>query len=204
MYKKTLIVLALAAVFTFAACGGDDDSGTSDLGGATPATGGVRPGSPGAANPTPAPTANSTPCAAASAPDSDGSGPGIPELTGEAKTLSGKSRATSCDATLGYIDEVVGTGAALKAGQTVSVQYTGWLTDGTQFDSSRQPGREPFAFPLGGGQVIDGWDIGVATMNIGGKRRLILPSDLAYGPRGSGPIPPDAVLIFDVEVLSAQ
>lgn len=202
MNIKILIAVVLAAGLAFAACG-DDGSGGDDPGGATPATGGVRPGTPGAqTNPTPA-AAPTTACPATAAPESDGSGPGIPALTGEVQTLAGKTRA-GCDATLAYIDEVVGTGAALTAGQAVTVQYTGWLPDGTQFDSSRNPGREPFSFPLGGGRVIDGWDIGVATMNIGGKRRLILPPDLAYGSRGQGSIPPAATLIFDVEVISAK
>ncbi|MBS3973943.1 MAG: FKBP-type peptidyl-prolyl cis-trans isomerase [Actinobacteria bacterium] len=98
-------------------------------------------------------------------------------------------------------DITVGTGAEAKAGDTVTVHYTGWLTDGTEFDSS--VGREPFQFPLGQGQVIPGWDQGVAGMKVGGQRRLTIPPDLGYGAAGAGGvIPPNATLIFEVELLS--
>jgi FKBP-type peptidyl-prolyl cis-trans isomerase len=93
-----------------------------------------------------------------------------------------------------------GTGAAAQAGQTVTVHYTGWLTNGTKFDSSLDR-KQPFKFKLGAGQVIPGWDQGVAGMQVGGKRRLTIPSTLAYGSRGVGPIPPDSTLVFEVELL---
>ena len=106
---------------------------------------------------------------------------------------------------LQYHDEVVGTGPQPNAGQTVNVHYTGWLyehgTKGAKFDSSRDRGK-PFSFRLGASQVIAGWDQGVATMHVGGKRTLILPPELGYGARGAGGvIPPNATLIFDVELL---
>jgi FKBP-type peptidyl-prolyl cis-trans isomerase FkpA len=105
------------------------------------------------------------------------------------------------------IEELVaGSGAVAAAGQKVSVHYTGWLSEagnaGKKFDSSRDRG-EPFVFPLGRGQVIRGWDEGVAGMKVGGKRKLTIPPNLGYGARGAGGvIPPNATLIFEVELLS--
>lgn len=97
----------------------------------------------------------------------------------------------------------VGTGREAKAGDAVEVHYTGWLEGGKQFDSSR--GGEPFSFDLGAGQVIKGWDRGVAGMKVGGKRRLLIPPELAYGSRGfPGVIPPMATLVFEVELLGIR
>jgi peptidylprolyl isomerase len=105
---------------------------------------------------------------------------------------------------LKYYDMKVGTGASPKQGQSVTVNYTGWLTDGTKFDSSLDRG-DPFTFPIGAGQVIPGWDEGVMSMKIGGKRQLVIPSNLAYGAAGAGGvIPPNASLIFEVELLEAK
>ena len=108
-------------------------------------------------------------------------------------------------------DVTVGTGAVAAAGKQVSVHYTGWLYDpkaadkhGKKFDSSRDHG-EPFAFKLGARQVISGWDQGVAGMKVGGKRTLVIPSELGYGSKGAGgAIPPNATLLFDVELLGVS
>ncbi len=97
---------------------------------------------------------------------------------------------------------LAGQGAAPARGDLVTVHYTGWLTTGEKFDSSRDR-DEPFAFVLGDGQVIQGWDLGVATMRIGGKAKLTIPPHLGYGPRGyPGVIPPNATLVFEVELLA--
>lgn len=105
------------------------------------------------------------------------------------------------DSGLQYEDIVEGTGAMPQAGQRVTVHYTGTLEDGTKFDSSRDRNR-PFSFTIGVGQVIKGWDEGVATMRVGGQRKLIIPPELGYGARGAGGvIPPNATLLFDVELL---
>ena len=115
---------------------------------------------------------------------------------------------TTMPSGLQYQDEVVGTGPEPQIGQSVDVHYTGWLDDhgtkGAKFDSSRDRGQ-PFNFRLGTGGVIKGWDEGVATMHVGGKRTLIIPPELGYGARGAGGvIPPDATLIFDVELLGVD
>jgi FKBP-type peptidyl-prolyl cis-trans isomerase len=108
------------------------------------------------------------------------------------------------DTGLKFEDTVVGEGTVATKGQTVSVHYTGWLENGTKFDSSKDR-DEPFAFKLGAGQVIRGWDEGVTGMKVGGVRRLTIPSHLAYGDRGAGGvIPPKATLIFEVELLAAD
>jgi FKBP-type peptidyl-prolyl cis-trans isomerase len=105
---------------------------------------------------------------------------------------------------LRYQDAKVGSGEAATAGRTAVVHYTGWLPNGKKFDSSRDRG-EPFSFPLGAGQVIPGWDQGVAGMKVGGRRKLVIPSELGYGAQGAPPdIPPNSTLVFDVELLGLQ
>jgi len=103
-----------------------------------------------------------------------------------------------------FEDLTVGSGNTATAGQKVSVHYTGWLTNGTKFDSSKDRG-EPFMFPLGKGHVIRGWDEGVAGMKVGGKRKLTIPPTLGYGARGAGGvIPANATLVFEVELLDVK
>jgi peptidylprolyl isomerase len=105
---------------------------------------------------------------------------------------------------LAYVETVIGTGKAAKEGDKVTVHYTGYFPDGRKFDSSVDR-KTPFAFTLGAGQVIRGWEEGVATMKVGGKRKLMIPAHLGYGTRGAGGvIPPNADLIFDVELLGVQ
>ena len=101
-----------------------------------------------------------------------------------------------------YRDLVAGGGAAVSAGQTLGVHYTGWLADGTRFDSN--VGAAAFSFVLGGGRVIPGWDQGFGGAHVGGTRQLLIPPELGYGVAGSGPIPPDAVLVFNIQIDSAQ
>ncbi|MEL6400427.1 MAG: FKBP-type peptidyl-prolyl cis-trans isomerase [Cyanobacteria bacterium P01_D01_bin.115] len=121
------------------------------------------------------------------------------EMTGE--EASTEATLTTTESGLQYEDIVEGTGAMPQSGQRVTVHYTGTLEDGTKFDSSRDRNR-PFSFTIGVGQVIKGWDEGVASMRVGGQRNLIIPPELGYGSRGAGGvIPPDATLLFDVELL---
>jgi FKBP-type peptidyl-prolyl cis-trans isomerase len=101
------------------------------------------------------------------------------------------------------LDLEVGEGQVAEAGQLVTVHYTGWFLGGEKFDSSVDRG-EPYVFPLGGGQVIAGWDEGVAGMRVGGKRRLVIPPEMAYGPEGRPGIPPNSTLVFNVELLGVE
>jgi peptidylprolyl isomerase len=111
---------------------------------------------------------------------------------------------TKTSSGLVYEDIVVGTGETPKPGQRVTVHYTGTLTNGSKFDSSRDR-NEPFTFVIGQGQVIKGWDEGLSTMKVGGRRKLTIPPELGYGARGAGGvIPPNATLVFDVELLGVK
>jgi FKBP-type peptidyl-prolyl cis-trans isomerase FkpA len=123
----------------------------------------------------------------------------------QAATMSDAKAETKTTASgLKYEDVKQGTGDVATTGKTVSVHYTGWLTNGTKFDSSKDRGQ-PFEFPLGGGRVIKGWDEGVAGMKVGGVRKLTIPPNLGYGSRGAGGvIPPDATLVFEVELLGIR
>jgi peptidylprolyl isomerase len=114
---------------------------------------------------------------------------------------SDSNTAPSTGGTLVVEDLVVGTGATAAAGDTVTVHYIGTFTNGTKFDSSYDRGT-PYVFPVGAGQVIAGWDRGVPGMKVGGKRRLTIPPDLAYGSQGRGTIPPNTTLVFEIDLLS--
>jgi FKBP-type peptidyl-prolyl cis-trans isomerase len=117
---------------------------------------------------------------------------------------AGSNPEVTTESGLKYVDLVVGTGREAAAGQLVTVHYTGWLTNGTKFDSSVDR-RDPFSFPIGSGKVIRGWDEGVTGMQVGGKRKLTIPPQLGYGARGAGGvIPPNATLVFDVELLDVK
>ncbi len=128
-------------------------------------------------------------------PDSGNAPPGTPVTAadGTVTTPSG----------LQYLDLAEGSGAGAQTGQRVAVHYTGTLTSGTKFDSSYDSGR-PYEFVLGRGTVIKGWEEGLLNMKVGGKRKLIIPPSLGYGARGSGKIPPNATLIFEIELVSAK
>jgi FKBP-type peptidyl-prolyl cis-trans isomerase len=168
---------ALAAILLLAGCqqGGKESSTTGTSTGTSTES-------------TPAPAAPQESTAMSTTP----AGPG-----GSADTITTSSG-------LKYVEVALGDGAVAEAGMNVSVHYTGWLTDGSKFDSSLDRGQ-PFSFPLGGGRVIRGWDEGVKGMRVGGTRKLIIPSELGYGERGSPPvIPPRATLIFEVKLLGLQ
>jgi peptidylprolyl isomerase len=188
---RFLIAPMLVAVLAFAACG-DDSSSTDETAAA--------PTEVATAAPTEAPTE-------APAPAEMAKGDAGVKVTGKlgAAPKVEVPKGGKPPAGLLYKDLKVGTGPAAATGQTVGVQYYGALfADGTKFDASWDRGGEPFEFALGQGMVIPGWDQGVAGMKKGGRRLLVIPSALGYGPNGSGPIPPDATLVFVVDMESIK
>jgi FKBP-type peptidyl-prolyl cis-trans isomerase len=174
--------LALTAVLLMFGCK-ESNTGTSGASGTSSTT--TTSGTPG--------TTSST----------SGSSTGM-SATAQTPASNGAAEVTMPNG-LKYQDLTVGTGAEATAGKKVSVHYTGWLTNGTKFDSSVDRGQ-PFQFTLGAHEVISGWDQGVAGMKVGGKRKLTIPPDLGYGAAGTpgGPIPPNATLVFDVELLDVK
>ena len=179
--------VAAGAVF-LAACGSSSNSSTP-----TPDTGSNAGASPSAA----APTSASAPATTANTPAGTTSGGTV-----GSKTLTPAlfSSATATADGLKIVDETIGTGPAAKAGDVVTVDYYGAFTSGKKFDASADHGSSGFQFVLGQGQVIKGWDEGVAGMKVGGMRLLYVPFQLAYGAQGYGPIPPSTDLIFEVKL----
>ena len=179
--RLLLILVFLAALGV--ACGSSSDSESDTV-----------------ATTAPPPTATTQPTAAAQ--PTAAVQPAQSEPKSEVIMAEAETKTTASGLQITVIE--VGTGDTAKAGKTAVVHYTGWLLDGTKFDSSVDRGT-PFEFPLGAGRVIKGWDEGVATMNIGGKVELIIPPDLAYGASGAGGvIPPNATLKFEVELLDMK
>jgi FKBP-type peptidyl-prolyl cis-trans isomerase len=188
-------VTALGALLAVGGCGNDKELAQGNVHVTDPQRG---EGSPSEA----APSATASTERGGQEAAAGTAGPPGP-ASGAGGATAGKTVTTASG--LKYEDLKVGTGAEAKAGQTVTVHYAGTLTDGTKFDASRDRG-EPYRFPLGAGAVIKGWDEGVAGMKVGGRRKLTVPSELGYGERGTpgGPIPPNATLVFDVELLSVE
>jgi peptidylprolyl isomerase len=185
MRRYLLTLPLLIAVFAFAACG--DDSSSTDESAATPAA-------------TEAPTEAPTEAATPAGPTEGDAGVKVSGKLGAEPKITVPKGGTAPTG-LVYKDLKVGKGPKAAAGQTVDMQYSGVLfADGTKFDASWDRGGEPFSFSLGAGMVIPGWDQGIVGMQKGGRRLLVIPPDLGYGPQGSGPIPPDATLVFVVDL----
>jgi peptidylprolyl isomerase len=198
--RVAAILAALVALAALAGCSGSKTETTQQMGQKEEMGKADETGHP----PHPGHEDHAAPAGEAAQTGMAGEQPGA-MATGEAKpmTESGGEIVTTASG-LRYQDLTVGTGASPDAGRIAVVHYTGWLTNGTKFDSSVDRGT-PFEFPVGQGRVIKGWDEGVATMKVGGKRKLMIPPTLAYGPQGAGGvIPPNAELIFDVELLGVK
>jgi peptidylprolyl isomerase len=185
MRRYLLTLPLLLAAFAFAACG--DDSSSDGESAATPAA---------TEAPTEAPAADATPAG----PTEGDAGVKVSGKLGAEPKIEVPKGGTPPTG-LVYKDLKVGKGPKAVAGQTVDMQYTGVLfSDGSKFDASWDRGGEPFSFSLGAGMVIPGWDQGIVGMQKGGRRLLVIPPDLGYGPQGSGPIPPDSSLVFVVDL----
>ena len=193
--KLTFSALALAGALITVTAGCDKKTATDVQGPPTQTATAPTTAAPTTSAPTTAAPTTSAPIAAAD----NTSMPSTTVING--KTVLLKSTPSG----LKYYDMKVGAGPSPKVGQTVSVQYTGTLLDGTKFDSSYDHGGTPIDFPIGVGRVIAGWDEGVPTMKVGGKRRLIVPGALAYGANPPTPmIPADATLVFDIELVAVK
>jgi FKBP-type peptidyl-prolyl cis-trans isomerase len=202
--KQVSILIGCAFIATaLIACSSEDKTAeTSDN--STPSAATSSPGAPSTAESAtpsgaaPATSKSTAPATSSAKPAQEKASASTSKLPGWKLTAALKKEADG----LQYADLTVGKGKEAKAGDSVTVHYTGYLTDGTKFDSSVDRGT-PFQFDLGAGKVIKGWDEGVAGMKVGGKRKLVIPSDLGYGPAGTpgGPIPPNATLVFDVQLL---
>ena len=190
--SKWMLVWSAAAALTLAGCNkGAETPSETKTEESAPAPEADKPAM--ATEPSAAEAPVATPAADAAA-TSETAAAAAPAAAGNEVTLPGGTK---------YVDEQVGSGAEARPGQRVIVHYTGTLTDGTKFDSSRDR-NDPFEFALGGGEVIKGWDAGVAGMKVGGRRKLTVPPDQGYGDRPTGPIPPNSTLLFDVELLGIK